>query len=154
MKFLKEDEITLAHINGVRARYKTFIDDKGVEQKTKHYDRLYLGTSRNKYTWLESLEPGAPDDKVYYWFMLGNKNIVFVHDQGAGRLWYNKKVGAQAREYLAAYKRIYNIPNEACIGVDFLPTHEPSRGAGGAVDSVQALARAALTRAGNIEIDF
>lgn len=145
-KFLIESEIKLEHINGSRPRYKT-VD--GV--KVCEYDRLHIGQKAGARPWLSALSPDP--DRTLYWFMLGVKNVILVYDPTESRLYVNPKAGAQAQEYIKAYKRLFNV--QETVEVEGLPTADRSRTGGGRkVETIEDLARAALARADKIDIDL
>ena len=139
---LTADKMTWDHFDS-RKRY--IKDDAGVVVGTR-YDRLFIGLRPAGRAWLESHYTGDAPVMV---FMLGNKNVVFLHRVGDSTIYVNSKAGAQAREYIKFYvARLASEKgiNAETVAVDDLPTQTIIRTSVGGVDSLDAAIAAACGR--------
>lgn len=134
---LTRHNMTWSHLTSPRKRY---IKDESGKVVGATYDRLWFGWQPSARPWLANKYTGTTPVML---FMLGDKNIVFVHQEGAGTMYVNRAAGAQAMEYVHFYADKTGASIEYC---DDLPTAVHTRNGGAKVDSLEAAIAAACGR--------
>lgn len=118
---LTRNNMNLTHF----ASRKRYIKDESGAVVETRYDRLLIGLRVAGRDWLESHYDNGDD--VITVFMLGDKNVVFVHKKNDRTMYVNRQAGAQAMEYAHYWAEHNDCEIEF---VDDLPTAVHTRRGG------------------------